>query len=59
MVKTEARLVINRNNRNFKVVDDALTSDCVCRGPFGEIVGRNEFKLKVALPLFDSFPDIK
>jgi len=47
------------NNKNFKVVDDTFSDDCVSRGPFGETVGRNEFKNKVALPLFNAFPDLK
>jgi len=47
------------NNKNFKVVDDSFAEDCVSKGPWGNTVGRNEFKTKVILPLFNAFPDLK
>jgi hypothetical protein len=47
------------NNKNFKVIDDTFSEDCVCNGSFGQSVGKKEFKNKIVLPLFNAFPDIK
>eukprot|EP01105_Mastigella_eilhardi_P024499 TRINITY_DN639_c0_g1_i9.p1 TRINITY_DN639_c0_g1~~TRINITY_DN639_c0_g1_i9.p1 ORF type:complete len:153 (-),score=56.78 TRINITY_DN639_c0_g1_i9:472-930(-) len=47
------------NNRNFKVVDDCLSEDCVNRGPLGTTQGIKEFKSMFVLPLLDAFPDLK
>lgn len=46
------------NNRNFKVVDDSFSEDCVTKGTFGESAGKNEFKNLVLLPLFNAIPDL-
>eukprot|EP01114_Cavostelium_apophysatum_P009451 TRINITY_DN2259_c0_g1_i1.p1 TRINITY_DN2259_c0_g1~~TRINITY_DN2259_c0_g1_i1.p1 ORF type:complete len:177 (-),score=29.52 TRINITY_DN2259_c0_g1_i1:23-553(-) len=47
------------NNRNFKIIDDSFSDDCVSRSPWGNTVGRNEFKSKFVMPMIDSFPDLK
>jgi len=46
------------NNKNFKVIDDTFSFDCVNRNPIEETQGVNGFK-KFALSLFNSFPDLK
>jgi len=47
------------NNRNFKVIDDSFAFDCISLSPFGQFVGKNEFKNRVVLPMFNAFPDLK
>ncbi|KAH3758697.1 SnoaL-like polyketide cyclase [Pelomyxa schiedti] len=47
------------NNKNFKVVDDVLSLDCVNRGPLVNTQGIKEFKNLFVLPLFNAFPDLK
>lgn len=47
------------NNRNFKLVDDLFSEDCVSHGSFGYSVGKNQFKTSVLLPLFNAFPDLE
>jgi len=47
------------NNRNYKVVDDLFSDDCVSKGGWGETVGKAAFKSSVLAPLFAAFPDLK
>eukprot|EP01106_Pelomyxa_sp_JSP_P003653 TRINITY_DN1551_c0_g1_i1.p1 TRINITY_DN1551_c0_g1~~TRINITY_DN1551_c0_g1_i1.p1 ORF type:complete len:207 (-),score=70.06 TRINITY_DN1551_c0_g1_i1:57-632(-) len=47
------------NNRNFKVIDDVLSIDCVNRGPLVNTTGVKEFKTLFVLPLLNAFPDLK
>jgi len=46
------------NNRNFKVVDDTFSNECINRTPIVETVGKEAFKNKFLLPLFTAFPDL-
>jgi hypothetical protein len=47
------------NNRQFEIIDQIFAEDCVSKGSFGDTVGKKEFKDKVLVPLFNSFPDLK
>jgi len=47
------------NNRNFKIIDDVFDDQCISRGPFGETIGKKEFKNNAVLPLFNAFPDLR
>lgn len=47
------------NNKNFKVVDEVISEDCVNKGPLGQTYGIAEYKNLFCLPLFNAFPDLK
>jgi len=46
------------NNKNFKIIDEVLSDDCVNKGPLGQTYGVIEFKHLFCLPLFNAFPDL-
>merc|ERR1711990_1254833 len=46
------------NHKNFKIVDDVFSDDCVSKNPVVDTQGIEEYKHKVVLPLLDAFPDL-